>query len=94
MKLNLRADIGDGPFTVITSLPVIVAWERRFKRKAGDLANGIGMEDLAFMAWESCKRAQIVVPVEFDKFVERLVDLEVVAEEAPNPFPQAPSDAR
>ena len=92
MKLHLKVDIGDGPFVVTTNLQTIIAWERRFKRKAGDLANGIGMEDLAFMAWESCKRAQIVVPVEFDKFVERLVDLEVVAEEAPNPFPQAPSD--
>ena len=56
------------------------------------MANGIGMEDLAFMAWECCKHAKIVVPVEFDSFVSRLVELEVATEDAPNPFPPAPTD--
>ena len=93
MKLHLKVDIGDGPFVVTTNLQTIIAWERKYRRKAGDLANGIGMEDLAFMAWETCKQKKIVVPVEFDSFVARLVELEVVSEEASGPFPPAPTDA-
>jgi len=93
MKLILKVDIGEGPFTVTTNLQTIVAWERRYKRKASDMAAGIGIEDLAFMAWESCKQAKVVVPVEFDTFVSRLVDLEVVSEEPSLPFVPAPTDA-
>ena len=92
MKLHLKGDIGDGPFVVTTTLQTIVAWERRFKRKASDMGNGIGMEDLAFMAWDCCKQAKIVVPVELDTFIARLVDLEVVSEEPARPFPQAPTE--
>ena len=93
MKLHLKVDNGDGPFVVTTNLQTIIAWERKYRRKAGDLAAGIGMEDLAFMAWECCKQAKIVVPVEFDSFVARLLELEVVSEEASGPFPPAPTDA-
>ena len=92
MKLHLKVDIGDGPFVVTTSLQTIIAWERKYRRKAGDLAAGIGMEDLAYMAWECCKRDKIVVPVELDSFINRLIELEVVSEEASGPFPQAPTD--
>jgi len=91
MKLNLKVDLGEGPFTVTTSLQTIVAWERKFKRKASDLGNGIGMEDLAFMAWECCKQAKIVVPVEFDNFVNKLLELEVDSEQQTVPFYQAPT---
>ena len=91
MKLHLKVDVGDGPFVVTTNLQTIIAWERKYRRKAGDLAAGIGMEDLAFMAWETCKQKKIVVPVECDSFVARLVELEVVSEEASGPFPPAPT---
>ena len=93
MKLTLRFDIGEGPCTVSTTLAVIVAWERKYRKKAGDLATGIGMEDLAFMAWDACKRKKIVVPVELDTFIERLIELEVVTEEEATPFSVAPTDA-
>ena len=48
MKLTLRVDQGDGPMEVTTNLYTIVAWERKYKTKASNIANGIGMEDLAF----------------------------------------------
>jgi hypothetical protein len=50
------------------------------------MANGIGVEDLAFLAWEASKQAKIVVPGEFDKFIARLDAVEVVAEEIENPI--------
>lgn len=92
MKLTLNVDIGEGAYEITTNLAIIVAWERKYRRKASDLAQGIGMEDLAFLAYEASKRANIVVPVEFDKFIDKLVLLEVASEEPENPTEQAPTD--
>ena len=47
--------------------------------------NGIGVEDLAFLAWEASKQAKIVVPGEFDKYIAKLESVEVIAEELENP---------
>jgi hypothetical protein len=69
-----------------------VAWERKYRRKASDLAQGIGMEDLAYLAYEASKRNKIVVPAEFDKFIDKLITLEVVSEEPENPTEPAPID--
>jgi hypothetical protein len=93
MKLTLQYDIGDGPVTVSTNLYVIVAWERRFKRKASEMATAIGMEDLAFMAWEASKLAGITVPGEFDTFLKKQVGtVDVVDQDDTNPTPGEPTD--
>lgn len=92
MKLTLRVDQGDGSYEVTTTLAIIVAWERKYRRKASDLAQGIGMEDLAFLAFEASKRSKVVVPIEFDKFLDKLVALEVVGEEDTNPTEREPTD--
>lgn len=90
MKLTLKVDQGQGEYEVSTNLFVIVTWERKFKRKASDLASGgIGMEDLAFMAYEATKQAGITVPAMFDDFIKRLETLEVVEGEAVNPTREA-----
>ena len=86
MKLTLRVDQGDGPIEVTTNLFTIVAWERRFKTKASNIANGIGMEDLAFMAHQALQQNNIVVPVVLDDFIKKLIVLEVVDTETDTPF--------
>ena len=86
MKLHLKVtEEGKDPYEVTTNLVTLVAWERKFKRKASDMANGVGVEDLAFLAWEACKQAKIVVPGEFDKYIAKLSAGDVVAEEIENP---------
>jgi hypothetical protein len=85
MKLTLRVDQGDGPIEVTTNLFTIVAWERRFKTKASNIANGIGMEDLAFMAHTALQQIGQVVPVVLDDFIKKIVVLEVVGNETENP---------
>ena len=84
MKLTIRFDIGYGPATITTTLATLVAWERRFKMKTSDLAENFGMEDMAFMAWHTAKvqtdHGQSI-PVEFDSFVNKLVDIEIVNSE-------------
>lgn len=85
MRLTLRYTREGQTHEVTTSLAVIVAWERKFRAKAAQLANQIGAEDLLFLAFEASKRQNVVVPVDFDKFVEQVTDVEVVDSEAANP---------
>jgi hypothetical protein len=69
-----------------------VQWERKYKRKMSDLAQGIGAEDLAYLAFEASKLHGIMVPVVFDDFIKKLVAMpEVVEQEDVNPT-QAATD--
>jgi hypothetical protein len=92
MNLTLRIDMGEGPLEVTTNLYVMVAYERKFKRKASDMANGIGIEDLLYLAYESCKLHKIVVPVAFDDFVKKCLTIDVVGNDDENPIQEAPTD--
>jgi hypothetical protein len=86
MKLTLAVDQGSGPVEVTTNLYVIVQYERKFKRRASDMANGIGYEDLLFLAYESCKLHGVTVPVAFDDFIKRTLSIDVISEEPENPI--------
>jgi hypothetical protein len=93
MKLTLAVDLGDGPVEVATNLYVIVQYERKYKRKASEMATSIGYEDLLFLAYESCKVHGIVVDAVFDNFIKRAVSVEVVDQEADaNPTHGLPTD--
>ena len=92
MKLTLRVDQGDGPMEVTTNLFTIVAWERRFKTKASNIANGIGLEDLAFLAHTALQQIGVVVPIVLDDFRKKVVLLEVVDNETENPTVRATTD--
>lgn len=82
----MKVDQGQGEYEVETNLYVIVTWERKFKRKASDIqTGGIGIEDLAFMAYESSKLAGVTIPAMFDDFVKRLTTLEIVETETITP---------
>jgi hypothetical protein len=90
MKLTLAVDLGDGPVEVATNLFVIVQYERKYKRKASEMASSIGYEDLLFLAYESCKVHGVTVPVVFDDFIKRAVSIEVVEQEADTNPTQGP----
>jgi hypothetical protein len=88
MKLTIRFDIGYGPATITTTLATLVAWERKFKMKTSDLADNFGMEDMAFMAWHSAKvqtEHGQSIPSEFDSFVNKLIEIEIVSTASTNP---------
>jgi hypothetical protein len=93
MELSIDVDLGEGPFTVTTNLWVIVQWERKYKRKASDLANGAGMEDIAYMAYEACRAAGVVVPAVFDDFVKRAKQITPGEVDTPVPTEPAPTAA-
>lgn len=92
MQLTLKVDAGDGPFTVTTSLWVITQWERKYRTKASQLANGIGMEDLAFLAYEAAKQNGIVVPAVFDDFLKSVRTLDLIEDDPVRPTTGEPSD--
>ena len=81
MQLTLKVTDHDNIYEVQTTLFSIVLWERKYKRKASDLAQGIGYEDLCFFAYEGCKQSGITVPPSLDEYIKRLKSVEVVADE-------------
>jgi len=92
MQLTLSVKkTNEEPYEVSTSLAVIVAWERRFKRRASELGSGVGMEDLAFMAYDASQRAGIVVPAVFDTFINSIETLEIIDTSPANPTQAEPS---
>lgn len=91
MQITIRVDLGSDTHEVSTNLWVITQWERKFRRKASDLAQGIGVEDLAYLAFEACKVHGITVPAEFDTFIKKLQSIDVVNQEPENPTEAAPT---
>ena len=92
MKLTLEVTPTDGePYKVTTNLYTVIQMERKFKIKASDLASGIAMEYLAFLAFEACKQAGVTVPAVFDDYLKRLEAVEVVSNEGANPTEEAVS---
>jgi hypothetical protein len=91
MNLTIRVTRGGDTYEVTTNLYVTVMWERKYKARASDLATGVSMETLAYMAYESSKMAGITVPVAFDDFVKSVDNLEVVDNEPGNPTQPAPT---
>lgn len=72
MELTLKVVLPDNTYEVSTTLWTVIQWERKFKRKASDMVNGIGAEDLAYLAWEASKEQKVVVPASFDDFCKKL----------------------
>ena len=79
MQLTLKPVFKDGnSYEVQTNLMTIVLWERKYKRKASDMASGIGVEDLAFMCYEASRLNGITVPANLDAFINSLTNIEVI----------------
>lgn len=92
MKLQIQYHTTQGEaHLVTTNLATIVAWERRFKRKAVDMAQGIGLEDLAFLAYEASRQNGITVPATLDDFIAKVDDISLTDETA-NPTQPEPQE--
>jgi hypothetical protein len=90
MKITLNIEEIDGAtYQVTTNLFSIVALERKYKIRASDLASGVAMEHLAFLAYEGAKQNSITVPINFDDYIKKLTTVEVVSEDAANPTQEA-----
>jgi len=84
MQLRLKATFTDGTTNeVVTNLSTVVAWERKYKRKASDMASGIGVEDLAFLCYEATRASGTTVPGTLDQFIASLEAIDVLETQDP-----------
>ena len=74
-KLNIKTIEGE-ELEVIAIVPDFIAWERHSKRRISDLANGIAIEDMAFLAHSALKRQGNVKP--FDGWINSVEEIEMV----------------
>jgi len=86
MKLSIKINTGEGDYVVETNLFHIVQLERKYKVKASDLASGISIEMLGYLAHEAAKQQGHNPPLVLDDFLKRLVTLDVISNEAENPI--------
>lgn len=79
MQLTLKATFNDSTTnTVTTNLSTVVAWERKYRRKASEMAQGVGVEDLAFLCYEATRASGSTVPGTLDLFISSLASIEVI----------------
>jgi len=78
MQLTLKVTFEDTAHTVTTNMMTIVMWERKYKRKASQMSDGIGMEDLSYLAYEASRAQGITVPALLDDYIKQIKSLEVV----------------
>ena len=84
MHLRLKATFTDGTVNeVVTNLSTVVAWERKYKRKASEMASGIGVEDLAFLCYEATRASGTTVPGTLDQFITSLEAIDVLETQDP-----------
>lgn len=84
MQLRLKATFTDGTVNeVVTNLSTVVAWERKYKRKASEMAQGIGVEDLAFLCYEATRASGTTVPGTLDQFITSLESIDVLESQDP-----------
>ena len=83
MQLTLKVTLKDATHEVTTNMMTIVMWERKYKRKASQISEGIGIEDLAYMAYESSRSQGITVPALLDDYIRSIKNLEVVEQNDP-----------
>ena len=84
MQLRLKATFTDGTTNeVVTNLSTVVAWERKYKRKASEMAQGIGVEDLAFLCYEATRASGTTVPGTLDQFITSLEAIDVLETQDP-----------
>jgi hypothetical protein len=77
MKTKLNITTTDGELIeVIAIVPDFIAWERYSKRRVSDLVNGIGIEDMAYIAYSALKRQGNVKP--FDSWINTVSEIEEV----------------
>jgi hypothetical protein len=90
MKIQLQITTTDGEVNEVTAfVPDFINWERHSGRKISDLSDGIGMEDLAFLAHAVLKRTG-QNPKPFDGWINS-IELIEVAEDDPKVIKSAAS---
>lgn len=87
MRQGFRITTDDGVALELVAFPPdFVAWERHSKRRMSDLADGMGMEDMLYLAWSALRRNPGSRPP-FDVWINTVADVDLLDDE---PTPTSP----
>lgn len=78
--------------TVTTTIATVAAWERKFKRRVSDMQQGIGIDDIAFLAWHKLV-ADKKESREYDAWLATVEEINIPDVEPTNPTEAAASAA-
>ena len=94
MRVTMTVDYDGSILDIKSNLWSITEWERKYNTKFfGAYGEGrIGMEDLAYLAYQTLKSTGHVVPALFDDFRKKCQAVELVAVENIRPTEGAQSD--
>ena len=93
MELRLHVETVNDSYELKTIPWVIMLWERKYKTKASKIqTDGLGLEDLAYLAYEAGKIAGHITGKTFDQWAPDVVNLEVLEGDSADPTRAAVSD--
>ncbi len=94
MQLNIRVDQhdGNGPREVRTTMWAMVQWERRYNVKIAQLSEKLGVEDIAYIAYETLRSLKYPTPSTFDDFLKKNPEIEILGAGDDPPTLGAPTD--
>jgi hypothetical protein len=93
MKIRMAVTQDGATTEVSTNLWAVVQWERKYKTKISQAAESMGLEDLAYLAYESLKTSGQTVPAVFDDFIRKVDNIEVLDSETARPTQGEPTAA-
>lgn len=83
LKLHVSFTDDADPIESVAPTPgVLIAAERKYKKSAATLFADPSIELMAWLAWETIRRSGTTVET-FDRWIDRIADLEVENESAP-----------
>jgi len=83
IDVSLAVTTADGQnWTITPTVGTYVRFERHFDCSVSQMADGMRMEHLAFLAWEASRHQGHKVP-DFDAFVDQITELQVVNNDRP-----------
>jgi hypothetical protein len=93
MELSFRVETLNGSYEVKTIPWVIMLWERKYKTKASKIGtDGLGLEDLAYLAYEASKISGHITGKTFDQWAPEVLNLEILEGDTADPTRAVASD--
>ena len=89
MQLKMNITTASGSQAVAIRPKAIVGWELKHSRKISELAQGIGMSDMSWLAWRQLTD-EGSTSSSFDEWLDGLVDVEPIVED-PTGLPEGAS---
>lgn len=91
MQLRINYTTNAGDVHDVTTTPFsVMQWERKYQTKISRIADeGLGIEDLLYLAWEATKQAGTVAP--FDTWAASIKTIQTVPDPDARPTVPAPS---